>query len=87
MGKGRIKAGELMEKLVQQKFKCALTGVELESSMAVPDHRLPLSRGGKHRIENIDIVHVQANRAKGDMTTAEFVDLCERVVETAEDKK
>lgn len=82
MGRGKITAGELLERLAQQKFKCALTGVPLESSMAVPDHRVPLSRGGKHRIENIDIVHVVANRAKGDMTTEEFVDLCKQVVET-----
>lgn len=79
MGRGKIKASELLDRLWQQRFRCALTGAELEPTNAVPDHRTPLSRGGRHRIDNVDIVGREVNRAKGDMTTAEFVGLCKQV--------
>lgn len=86
MGKGAIRAAELVDKLWAQKFRCALTGDELETHEAVPDHRLPLSRGGKHRIENIDIIRSDVNKAKGDMTTEEFVEMCRKVVKYANKK-
>lgn len=46
---------------------------------AEADHTTPLSRGGSKYIENLQIVTMQVNRAKGQMTNEEFVDMCCKV--------
>jgi CRISPR/Cas system Type II protein with McrA/HNH and RuvC-like nuclease domain len=44
------------------------------------DHILPVSRGGKHSIENAQVLHKEVNRAKGTLTNEEFIQLCHEVV-------
>lgn len=64
-------------------FQCALTGRPLtwnEPHTYEYDHILPVARGGNSSIENLQIVCIDANRAKGDMTEEEFLDLCKEVV-------
>ena len=43
------------------------------------DHIIPRSRGGSNKIDNLGITTREANRAKGDLSLDEFVDLCEKV--------
>jgi len=70
----------LLAMIEGQGYRCALTGRQLTPETASLDHKVPLGRGGVHAIENIWIVHEDANRAKGTMTAEEFVALCREVV-------
>lgn len=38
---------------------------------ASPDHILPIARGGKHKIENLQASHLGCNRSKGARVDAE----------------
>lgn len=58
-----------------QRGLCALTGRRLDRTAEV-DHRLPKTRGGGSEIANLQWVTREANRAKRDMTDAEFLALC-----------
>lgn len=80
----KITTKSLRQLVERQNFRCALTGRDLTPATAAPDHIMPVSRGGDHTIENIAIVHVNANRAKGTMTLDEFVALCREVVAYAD---
>ena len=72
--------------LQKQCYKCAISGQHLEPSNASLDHVLPISKGGKHEIDNVQWVHQDINRMKGDMTMADFVEMCRMVVDnTASD--
>jgi hypothetical protein len=70
----------LLGLIENQGYRCAMTGRQLTPETASLDHKVPLSRGGVHAIENIWIVHDDVNRAKGTMTAEEFVALCREVV-------
>lgn len=76
----RITTSDVKAALRRQGYRCALTGDELTPEIASLDHVVPLSRGGEHRPENIQVVTRDANRAKGPMVAAEFVEFCRRVV-------
>lgn len=73
----------LIDLLERQEFCCALTGRILTPETASADHIVPLSRGGKHVIGNVQIIHNDVNRAKGTMTLDEFALMCREVVEHA----
>jgi CRISPR/Cas system Type II protein with McrA/HNH and RuvC-like nuclease domain len=77
----KITAVQLLAKLESQQMRCALTGRELSPEFAAPDHIVPLSRGGKNVIANIQIVHSDANRAKHGMMEADFIALCREVAD------
>ena len=53
------------------------------------DHVVPLSRTGRdgHRLDNVQLVTSEANRAKGAMDAEDFLQLCRDVVRTADAKK
>lgn len=38
------------------------------------DHRLPLSKGGEHTLENLEMLCMPCNRSKHDMTSEEFLE-------------
>jgi 5-methylcytosine-specific restriction endonuclease McrA len=64
-------------------FQCALTGRPLSwnnPNTYEYDHILPVARGGNSSIDNLQLVCIDANRAKNDMTEEEFLDLCKEVV-------
>lgn len=77
-------AGQLLAKVEEQGYRCALTGRDLSPEDAVADHVIALSRDGEHSVDNIQIVHTQANAAKGVMTNEEFISLCRDVVAWAD---
>lgn len=81
MDAGRIKATDIRRKLAEQNGRCLLTGEELTPVNISADHMVPVSRGGAHALENIALVTLEANAAKGTLTPEEFVSLCRKVVE------
>ncbi|GMV84137.1 MAG: hypothetical protein AMXMBFR7_53210 [Planctomycetota bacterium] len=69
----------VMNLLKAQGFRCALSGRLLRPGTAALDHRLAISRGGKHVMENAQVLDKEVNRAKGTLTNEEFIKLCREV--------
>jgi 5-methylcytosine-specific restriction endonuclease McrA len=80
---GRITATNVLQLLEWQGYRCALTGRLLTPETASLDHIVPVRHGGEHRIENVQVLHKEVNRAKSTMTNEEFVQLCREVVDHA----
>jgi len=57
-----------------------MTGRDLTPQTAALDHIVPIRCGGKHVIENAQVLHKDVNRAKGSLTKEQFVALCREVV-------
>ena len=70
----------LMELLVRQEYRCALTGDELTPENCSADHIISVASGGSSGMSNVQLVTEQVNQSKGVMSQAEFVSLCRRVV-------
>jgi 5-methylcytosine-specific restriction endonuclease McrA len=75
---------QLLELLERQGYRCALTGEELTPSTASLDHCVPVSRGGTHGIDNVQIVTQKVNAAKNTMTNEEFIAVCRAVASHCE---
>jgi 5-methylcytosine-specific restriction endonuclease McrA len=63
--------------------KCALTGRNinlLDSRSYQLDHIIPRSKGGDSSLDNCQLTCREANQAKHELTTEEFVNLCREVV-------
>lgn len=75
-----VTASEILALVEKQDYRCALSGRALTPQTASLDHIQPLSRGGTHAIENLWVVDLHANAAKGTLTVDEFVALCIDVV-------
>ena len=75
----------ILKKLEKANYKCALTGRTVEPSTAQLDHILPVARGGAvSDPANLQILHMDINRAKNTMTNAEFIAMCREVVAWAD---
>lgn len=64
---------------------CYLTGLPIDLNKPHTyefDHIIPSSRGGDNSIDNLGLCIKQANRAKGNMTKDEFINLCKLVAKT-----
>lgn len=72
--------GDLREILVEQDYKCALTGDKLTPQDTAFDHIKPISKGGSSLKKNLQATTKIANKAKGDLTMSEFKNLCLKVV-------
>jgi len=70
--------------LDRQGYRCALSGRELTPSTASLDHDVALSRGGEHRLANVQILHKDVNRAKATLTNDEFIAMCRDVCRVAD---
>jgi hypothetical protein len=63
---------------------CALTGRPinlLDGPSYHLDHIVPKKRGGDNSLDNCQILCREANQAKGDLLTEEFLELCQEVLE------
>lgn len=82
------KAKDLRDLFYEQRSRCALTGDSLVYSEmgdnARCDHKIPVSRGGGSKKDNLQWITDEANSAKGTMTNEEFVALCRKVVAWAD---
>lgn len=78
-GKDRATARQLASLWKYQKGKCALTGKRLDRTAQL-DHCLPKAKGGEDRIENLQWVCAEINRAKRDLTHDQFISLCKSVI-------
>lgn len=83
---GKVTAKALKQLIDDQGYRCALTGMRLTPELAAADHSIPLSRGGAHEMQNLQVVHRDVNAAKGTMTTEEFIEMCRHVTEWQERK-
>jgi len=83
---GDITAGNLYELLERQHYTCVLSGRQLEPDTAALDHVVPLSRGGKHELPNVQWLDKEINQMKGQNTNDEFIALCNIVVERAKSR-
>ena len=75
-----VSTTNVLRLLEQQAYRCALTGRDLTPQTAALDNIVPIRCGGKHVIENVQVLHKNVNRAKGSLTNEEFVALCREVV-------
>lgn len=64
----------------KQRGRCAITGRRLTRENAELDHRHPKSKGGGDNIENLQWTCCEVNRAKRDLSQAEFEALCYNVL-------
>jgi hypothetical protein len=69
----------LAQLIRKQEYRCALSGVTLTPDTAALDHIVPYSEGGKHTRDNVQWVHEEVNRMKGQMSSREFREWCRRV--------
>lgn len=72
---------QILELIERQNYRCALSGRKLTPETASLDHVVPLSRGGKHDISNLQVLDFRVNAAKGTLTIEEFTTLCGEVIE------
>jgi 5-methylcytosine-specific restriction endonuclease McrA len=69
--------------LIRQGKRCALTGDAMTPESVAIDHIVSLADGGSHDMSNLQIINHDVNRAKGTMSNAEFIAMCERVADHA----
>jgi 5-methylcytosine-specific restriction endonuclease McrA len=72
----KVTAKGLLALVESQGFRCMLSGVDLDPSTSNVDHVVPVSKGGKHVMENLVVLHRDVNRAKNTMIADQFVSMC-----------
>ena len=78
-----MNVSNVLRLLEWQGYRCALTGRRLKPNSASLDHIVPVRCGGKHVIENAQVLHKDVNRAKSTMDNVEFIQLCREVAKYA----
>lgn len=56
----------------QVPYKCYITNCELSHNLIELDHKIPVSRGGSFKLDNIGLTTKRLNNIKGNMTYVEF---------------
>lgn len=83
-------ATELRVLFEKQGGLCAMSGVAMTRgetnhlSGASLDHKRPRSAGGTNEIANLRFVTYAVNRARSNLSDADFVEMCRQVVETTQ---
>ena len=80
-----VTKSELLRKLEQQQYRCALSGEPMTPSLSSLDHINPKAIGGEDGIGNLQIVLPCVNRAKGTMTQSQFVAMCHAISRSTPD--
>ncbi|MCG3174646.1 MAG: hypothetical protein GMKNLPBB_02906 [Myxococcota bacterium] len=78
---GPVSLDSVLRLLAHQHYQCALTGRVLTPKTAALDHIVPIRNGGEHVIQNTQVLHKDVNRAKGSLTSDEFIGLCREVAQ------
>lgn len=75
-----IRVFDLWRIAKKQKLICPLTGRRLTYENISLDHIIPLDKGGKTTINNIQFVDYHANLAKSTLTKEELIQLCNDII-------
>lgn len=70
-----IRNSDLVKIMIDANGVCSYCGQNSKPSL---DHKIPLSRGGKHEIKNIAVVCLKCNSRKGEKTLKEFREYCQK---------
>jgi 5-methylcytosine-specific restriction endonuclease McrA len=72
---------ELLRLVESQKYRCALSGDELDPDFAALDHVNPVSKGGSHAVSNLQVITKTINAMKGTLSNDEFIAICKQVAQ------
>jgi len=75
-------AKDFYEMLEQQGYRCALTRRELTPETTTAEHKILLSEGGKHEIENIYLISKDAAKLKRSMSENQMAELAFEILKT-----
>ena len=64
----------------KQKCKCAISGIKLTKNNISVDHIIPLSKGGKNTLANIQFVENHVNIMKNNKSLKELLVYCKEIV-------
>lgn len=64
----------------KQKYTCALTGRVLTPLNTELEHRVPLKKGGEHKIENLYMIDHEVSKLAKDLTENEIVELAYEIL-------
>jgi hypothetical protein len=73
--------GDFFNMLIEQRGRCAVSGLPLTPENVSIDHILPVIKGGTHELANLRLVVWGVNRAMSDMEDAEFIQLCIQIAD------
>lgn len=73
-------ASALKRMIVEQDYRCALSGEKLTPETARLDHKVAVTNGGGNSIENLQWLDVEVNRMKGSLSQDSFIAICRKVV-------
>lgn len=82
----RFKPSEIRELLQKQNFKCFLTGRELTPDNVEAEHILPISKGGKHEVENLCLIIDSLRELKRYRSPEEIISIARDIIKTLEEK-
>jgi 5-methylcytosine-specific restriction endonuclease McrA len=71
---GIVRSSDLKRILAEQKWRCAICGEMLGSDKEL-DHKIPISKGGKHMVENVQWTCRRCNRKKGNKLLLCFIQI------------
>ena len=80
---GRVTVSAWLSKLKEYKWSCAycLTDFSTDHCKLEIEHIIPISRGGKHEINNLVPSCKKCNRQKGELTIEEWMSKITAVIE------
>jgi hypothetical protein len=64
----------------KQKLLCPISKEKLTTENMSIDHKIPLKRGGKNDLSNLQLTTKQVNVAKHTLTDLEFIEFCKKIV-------
>lgn len=70
----RAKAATKVKERLASVSVCPYFGTPISAETAHVDHRIPRSRGGSNKSDNLEAVSALANQMKSDLTVEEFLD-------------
>ena len=80
---GKSKASQIVAKIRENGFRCALSGWQISPQCFELDHIVSMNDGGTDDIANLQALHPLVNRAKGTMGNQQFIDMCKAVANFA----
>lgn len=70
---------DMLEKLREQDYRCALSGVKLTPEVCEVDHIIPIEDGGDDSRENLHLVHQTVHTMRGTLPIDTFIKFCKKI--------